>query len=264
MQRLKTLSEVLRRKVLTLFGEQIQKIGYACFEHKADYHYCPKVFGASHHKVKDPREHEPFASLAAAVVENRTTLLYYDRLFSLYQGILNVMRSNEEHVNIAEVGVYRGGSTYFMASVIQDLFPNRATVHGFDTFEGHPGDIDKELEGSHHPGLFGDTSLEQVEKLLSDFENVHLHKGLFQDTCGVILDKRFSLVHMDVDIYSATRDGLDIFDGLVIPGGIILVDDYGFKTCPGCRKAVDDFLAARKNYFSLELNTGQAVLVKVN
>jgi hypothetical protein len=42
-----------------------------------------------------------------------------------------------------------------------------------------------------------------------------------------------------------------------------VVDDYGFKTCPGARKAVDEF-AARHPEFSLwHLMTGQAVLVRL-
>jgi hypothetical protein len=56
----------------------------------------------------------------------------------LYQAIWNVRHLADEHVSMAEVGVYRGGGSYFIASVVGIVFKVRPKIHAFDTFEVHP------------------------------------------------------------------------------------------------------------------------------
>jgi hypothetical protein len=43
----------------------------------------------------------------------------------------------------------------------------------------------------------------------------------------------------------------------------MLVDDYGSTTCAGCKQAVDDFVAQRRNFLKFQLETGQSLLVKI-
>jgi len=42
-------------------------------------------------------------------------------------------------------------------------------------------------------------------------------------------------------------------------GGLILLDDYGFESCPGVRKATNEFFARRSEKI-VELSTGQALV----
>ncbi|MEM4331709.1 MAG: TylF/MycF/NovP-related O-methyltransferase [Candidatus Micrarchaeia archaeon] len=71
------------------------------------------------------------------------------------------------------------------------------------------------------------------------------------------------LVHLDVDVYEPTRFSLNFFKDKLQPGGIIIVDDYGFTTCPGVKKAVDEFTRNNINYELFHLLTGQALLIKI-
>jgi O-methyltransferase len=41
----------------------------------------------------------------------------------------------------------------------------------------------------------------------------------------------------------------------------MVFDDYGFKSCPGARAAVDEYFKER-NAMPLVLNTGQAIVIK--
>ena len=142
--------------------------------------------------------------------------------------------------DIAEVGVYRGGSARLMCEVRGDR-----ALYLFDTFEGLP-DINA-------------APFDAVKAYLAPFEDVHLFKGLFPATAGPIADKRFSFVHLDVDLHDSTRDCLEFFYPRVNRGGIILIHDYLWAE--GVRRAVHDFLASRPEPV-LELAGAYCGLVK--
>ncbi len=57
--------------------------------------------------------------------------------------------------------------------------------------------------------------------------------------------ERVAWAHIDVDIYAAVRDCLEYLYPRMAPGGMIVLDDYGFPSCPGARRAVDEFFAGR-------------------
>ena len=49
----------------------------------------------------------------------------------------------------------------------------------------------------------------------------------------------------------------------VVPGGVIVADDYGTTTCQGVKKAVDEFGASNPGFRIFHLLTGQAVVTKL-
>jgi hypothetical protein len=100
-----------------------------------------------------------------------------------------------------------------------------------------------------------------VHKTLQGFGNYRLYKGWIPERFSEVADRRFSFVHIDVDLYRPTRDSLEFFYERVIPSGLILFDDYGMKTCPGHRAAADEFFRARPEPIVM-LPTGQAFVIK--
>lgn len=112
-----------------------------------------------------------FSEIASQVIEDETTLLNYDRLYTLWQAVVDIPEPNRP---IAEIGTYRGGSAKF---IIQTLayngYPNPFYI--FDTFEGHAV-VDSSIDGKHRIGTFGDTSYEKVRKYL-DSPNATIYKG---------------------------------------------------------------------------------------
>ena len=168
-------------------------------------------------------------------------------------------------MSIAEVGVYRGGGSRFMATVVRELGLPDVELHCFDTFEGHAKqDLSVERDNCqvHSAGLFGDTSLESVQAYLADLKSVHLHKGRIQDNAGRVADKMFGFVHLDVDLYDPTLFALEFFDSRLAPGGTMVVDDFDCTTCVGIRDAVEEFLQKRPHYAAYALLSAQCVLVK--
>jgi O-methyltransferase len=137
--------------------------------------------------------------------------------------------------DIAEVGVYRGGSARLMCEA-----RGSRVLNLFDTFEGLP--ITDSLDSRFAGGQYA-ASFEAVQTYLAPFPDVHIYKGLFPATGGPIVNARFSFVHLDVDLYQPTRDSLEFFYPRVNSGGMFLIHDYLWAE--GVRKAVQEFFASR-------------------
>jgi O-methyltransferase len=159
--------------------------------------------------------------------------------------------------DLAEVGVYKGGTAKLLA--LTTALRAKKTVHLFDTFAGMPP-ADAAVD-CHHEGDLGDTSLQAVQHHLRDCDNVRFYPGFFPDTAGPIENLRFCLVHVDADIYRSVKDSCIFFYPRLESGGIIVFDDYGFPSCPGARKAVDEFFADKPE-FPVYLPSGQCFIVR--
>src|SRR5437879_4756651 len=87
------------------------------------------------------------------------------------------------------------------------------------------------------------------------------HKGWLPEKFQEVKDRRFSFVHIDVDLYQPTLDSLAFFYPRTTSGGIILSDDYAFITCPGQKKAMDSFFSDKPEEI-VALPTGQGFVIK--
>jgi O-methyltransferase len=142
----------------------------------------------------------------------------------------------------AEFGVWKGGSAKLLSRVMSEVSPGKV-LHLFDTFAGMPRmDPTKDL---HREGDFGDTSLQEVRVFLKDCRNVRFHPGLFEDTMPRVAEARFSFAHVDCDVYWSVMQCCEFLYPRMVPGGIIVFDDYGQIDCPGAKRAVDEFFAPR-------------------
>jgi O-methyltransferase len=145
----------------------------------------------------------------------------------------------------AECGVWLGGS----AKVLLKGRP----LHLFDTFKGMP---DNDDPSGHAEGDFGDTSAVLVKDYLGDPVSVYYHIGKIPETFEGLEDTRYSFVHIDVDLYQSTKDCLDYFLPRMVPGGVMVFDDYGFPDYTESeKKAVDERIKVTS------LPTGQAIYI---
>lgn len=147
-----------------------------------------------------------------------------------------------KHLNrwMAEIGAYKGGSAYLIASLSQQPF------FVCDSFEGLPELTEQDIEDKprHRKGDFT-SSLNEVQDFLKNFNNVNILKGFFpnQDIHEEMYHKTYSFVHLDVDLYQPTLDCLNFFYPRMTKGGIIVSDDYKWVATPGVKKAFDEFFA---------------------
>ena len=158
----------------------------------------------------------------------------------------------------AECGVNLGASSYLICRA-NLASPHEKWHHGFDSFEGlsQPG---------AHDGAFwkgGDlaASLEAATANLSEFPRCRLYKGWIPGRFDEIADRTFSFVHVDVDIFEPTKASVEFFYPRLAAGGLLLCDDYGFTTCPGATRAIDEFLADKPEKM-IALPDGGGVFIK--
>lgn len=128
-----------------------------------------------------------------------------------------------------EVGVYKGGSAWHLATLAAKQ--GRA-LHLFDTFTGIPH---KSHWDQHEIGDFGDADFETVKAAIPD---ARFHVGVFPETLpGDLWDIAFA--HIDCDQYRSIKSACICLWPRMAPGGIMLFDDYG--SIAAANKAVDEF-----------------------
>lgn len=178
------------------------------------------------------------------------TLLSPHRLFALWQWA-NYARSLGG--DVAEMGVYKGGGSYVLASVCQ-----AKRIYLFDTFTGLPEADENRLA----KGAFGSVSIEDVQAFVSRVGDVVMRPGFFPQTASAIPDhSEFCLVHLDGDLYQSTRDGLEFFYPRMVQGGVLVVDDY-LSQHEGVTRAVDEFVMGRPEQ-AIVSAAGQCVIIKI-
>jgi O-methyltransferase len=184
------------------------------------------------------------------------TLVSDDRLYALATLLRQALATSAG--DVAECGVYQGGTARLLADVIRESGVSR-TLALCDTFAGMP-DTDPNVD-VHRKGDFSDTSLEAVRRYLAAYENVEYVPGLIPTSLAPLAQRRFCFVHVDLDIRAAVLDASTFFYERVAPGGFLVYDDYGFASTPGARQAVDAFYAD-KIETPLALAGGQCIVFK--
>lgn len=184
-----------------------------------------------------------------------------DRRFVLFS---MAMAQRNVPGDTAECGVYDGASSYLICHANEGVAGRRH--HVFDSFEGlsEPAEIDSPVDPRAYKWRKHDLSVavDVVRKNLSRFDSVSYYKGWIPDRFCEVEDCRFSLVHIDVDLYQPTYDSLSFFYERLVRNGIILCDDYGSTICPGAKAAFDQFILERPEHRVMHLTTGQGFIVK--
>jgi len=158
----------------------------------------------------------------------------------------------------AEIGTFAGGTARIIAKAVPEK-----TLYTFDSFEGITK-IDLKHDRPHFQGSFNPPGLEEMaRKILADCPNVKILKGWFPDTLYAqkLENQQYCFVHADADVYPSTIAICEIFFPRLVPGGIIVFDDYGYEDTVGARKAVDEYFSDKYEK-PIIFTGGQAVVIR--
>ena len=149
-------------------------------------------------------------------------------------------------IDFFEFGVWKGNSLRQWTLI--NIHPE-SRFYGFDSFEGIPEDW-KHPIGKHPKGSW------TAGGALPDIKDhrVRFIKGYFQDTLsGFISDNKLSsrrrVIHCDADLYSSTLYVLVTMHPLILPGTIIIFDE--FNSVMDEFRAFSDYVLAFRRQFRL-------------
>ncbi|MEM9944343.1 MAG: TylF/MycF/NovP-related O-methyltransferase [Planctomycetota bacterium] len=162
--------------------------------------------------------------------------------------------------DIVECGVWRGGSMMVVAKCLAASQQFR-TIHLYDTFEGmsEPTKEDKDYSGgtavqqldadpTKSGNIWAYSPIEEVKNNLTSVnypnEQLHFIKGKVEETIPGTIPDQISLLRLDTDWYESTYHELVHLFPRLVPGGVLIIDDYGHWQ--GAKKAVDQYFEEQK------------------
>ena len=184
------------------------------------------------------------------------TMTSVERMYSLYLSLCHLIDSGLEG-DFVECGVWKGGSSMMIASVLKHRDVADRSIYLYDTFEGmsEPTEVDKAVGGQAASALLEaqekeDTtsvwcysSLDEVKSNMAQTgypaDKLVFVKGKIEDTLASNLPGRLALLRLDTDWYESTKIELQLLYPLLNPGGVLIIDDFGHWE--GAKKAVLEY-----------------------
>ena len=181
------------------------------------------------------------------MVKPKFTMVTNKNLLTLYKLVQEVNRVDLPG-DIVECGVWNGGSAVVMGVADMENVNslNGRTIWLFDSFKGLPraGEKDGELERKNYFEGWNKGDVRKVHQVFNKvgvpLTSVNIVPGWFDTTLVKADLDQIAILHIDADWYESVKLVLDVFYRKVVPGGFVILNDYG--TWSGCDRALADFL----------------------
>ena len=177
-------------------------------------------------------------------------------LWALFKSLEYIVRNNIPG-DIAECGVWNGGSMLFAAMALIHFGDTSRNIYLYDTFAGmpRPDDVDKRWDGvpalptwekftanGQAWGYGGTVEIVQEVMRTSQYpeDKLVFVKGMVEDTIPGQMPGQLSLLRLDTDLYKSTYHELVHLYPRLNSGGVLIIDDYGFYQ--GARIATDQYI----------------------
>jgi hypothetical protein len=179
-----------------------------------------------------------------------------ERIAVLVEAVRHIVSENIVG-DIVECGVWKGGSAMAALLALKSLDCNERDVWLYDTFEGmsSPTSEDISFDGEtaadqlksqdieSSKSIWCYSPLEEVKTNVGTIgypeQKIHYVKGRVESNLPEHAPSQIALLRLDTDWYESTRHELVHLYPLLVSGGVLIVDDYGYWK--GSRKAVDEY-----------------------
>jgi len=194
----------------------------------------------------------------------KNTLVDEYRLYELHHLASQALKFGGDFI---EIGVWRGGSSAIIANSIKNNQRNiklKPTLYIADTFNG-VAKAGSKYDNAYTGGEHSNASIEDVKKLFAEtyLKLPIILKGIFPDDHPNLNIPKISFIHSDVDAYKSTKDVIRWCLPRLTTPAIIIFDDYGFSSCEGVTKFVNEFMRKNNKKFTLIHNlNGHAIIFK--
>lgn len=156
--------------------------------------------------------------------------------------------------DFVECACYRGTSAKILCEYL-DFNSISKRYYLYDLFE-HNENMDHHAMHAHGEGLF-----EVVKQRFSMHPGVIVTKGCVPEILRTVAPEKIAFLHLDLNGASAELSALDFLFDRIVPGGMIVLDDYGWMVYRE-QKLAEDIFFAERGLKVLELPTGQGLVVK--
>lgn len=188
------------------------------------------------------------------------TCTSFDAQYALWKAVEYVVRSSVKG-DLVECGVFKGGSIMVAARALARFGDTARKLYLYDTFEGMTAPTARDVDfigrtPQDHLKTWGvktmsgmtNTPIDEVKtNVLSTglaADRFVFVKGKVEDTIpGTLPSGAISILRLDTDWYESTRHELIHLFPRLAPGGVIIIDDYGFWR--GSREACDEYFQDR-------------------
>ena len=93
-----------------------------------------------------------------------------------------------------------------------------------------------------------DSPLEEVKQTMRStgypIDKIEFVQGKVESTLPNTTPEKIALLRLDTDWYESTKCELEYLFPKLVPGGVLIIDDYGHWD--GCRKAVNEYFASHQ------------------
>ncbi len=212
-------------------------------------------------KIEDeyPADFSP-AEIEAIKLVKDFTMTSAERLVSLFRAIDYIEQNNIEG-DIVECGVWKGGSMMLTAHQLQSHGNTQRSLFLFDTYEGmseptaddstynnlSADELLKNSDKEDATSVWCYSSIDEVKQNLYstgyDKTKLFFIKGKVEETLPDDNIRKIALLRLDTDWYESTKQELETLYDKLVPGGVLIIDDYGHWS--GAKKAVDEFIQTR-------------------
>jgi Macrocin-O-methyltransferase (TylF) len=171
--------------------------------------------------------------------------------------------------DFVECGVNYG----FLSSAIMEFLDWNSMNRKFyllDTFEGIDpryvsteeceNGVLKKSEDALRNGLYI-RGIDSVTANFSQWKNTLIIKGSVPETLSQVETQNVSYLHLDMNCAPPEVAAINFFWERLVPGAIVLLDDYAYRGYELQKQAMDTF-AKEKNVMIASLPTGQGLLIK--
>ena len=198
------------------------------------------------------------------------------RVDALYAAVEQIVETGIEG-DLVECGVYRGGCSMAMAMALRAAGSQQRVIWLYDTYEGmtRPDGNDVRIhDGTPAAEKFEATTTGEnastwcaadLETVRSNMlstgypeEKLRFVAGPVEETLrSPQIPERIALLRLDTDWYASTRVELEVLMPRVVPGGVLIIDDYNHWA--GSRRAVDEYFATRDRPLLFPVGSGSVM-----
>lgn len=167
-------------------------------------------------------------------------------------GVRNALKLEGD---LVECACYKGTTAKIICDTISFYQNPDKKYFLYDLFEHNDTTLHNEMTAH------GSTLEKQVRDKFKNYQNVIITQGRVPDVLAEVAPEKIAFMHLDLNHAESEIGALEVLFDRMVPGAILILDDYGWLDYRQQKQLEDPWFLAR-GYHVLELPTGQGMVIK--